>query len=520
MKIKTIRELINKIDTNFFNNDAIIIEKDKNISYLKYYNVLLEINKLSYILINKGIQKGDRIGLMSENRKEWIITYLAITNIGAIITPISIFWEQEEIKELYLNADFKMLFTSVIYIKKILKVKNIINNTSNVICFDNYNISNKNNDILIYKTIINSIKEDNKEIKSTLDKINIKPEDTAEILFVSSKLGVELSHSSILSNVYSIKETLYPNINKEKKLMTIFPFSHLYPTVFGILLPFLMGWSIITTDTGRMDRIIKIIKEIKPNYILMVPLLLERFLNRLKIKLNKNSFNSLGLQNIEFIFVAGVKCPEDLIDKVQKTGLTVLEGYGVSEMSPFLTLNTKNANKTGSVGKPLKNVKIKIDNPKENIGEVLAKGPNMMKGYLNLILTEENFKEYGALFIDDNGWIHTGDKGYIDEDGFLYIIGRSRNILVTKGGTNIYPKEIEDKLIKSPYINNVRIVSRFDDFNGDYPFAEIVLNEKKCSNITKNKLESLIQEEIEKLSGKIASYKIPKSFQIKKKLNY
>ena len=511
MKIKTIQELITKIDTKFLESDAIIFEKKKNISYYKYQNVISEIKKLSYFLINKGITKGDKIGLLSENRREWIITYLAVTYIGAVIIPISIFWEQAEIKELYLRAKFKLIFSSGIHIEKLIKINKEINS---IICFDDLKVSKKQeNDILLYERIINMSKMNN-EISGVLDSINIKPEDTAEILFVSGKLGVELSHGSIISNIYGIKDTLFPNINKTKNVMTIFPFIHLYPTVFGILLPFLMGWSIITTDTGRMDRILKIINVVKPNYILMVPLLLERFLNRLKMKLTNNSLESLRLNHINFVFVAGVKCPEALFLEAEKIGLKVLEGYGVSEMSPFLTLNTEDNNRIGSVGKPLKNVEITIKDPENNIGEIIAKGPNLMKGYLNLAITEKNHKKYGALLIDIEGWINTGDKGYVDEEGYLFITGRSRRIIVTKGGSNIYPEEVESKLIKSPLIKNIKIISEFDDFNGEYPIAEIELNKNKFFNISEEKTETLIQNEIDKLSGEIASYKIPKSFKI------
>lgn len=508
----TIQDLITKTEKSILEKDLIIIEKDKEKKIYSYKEIFEEVKLLSFKLIKMGIKKGDKIGLLSENRKEWIITYLSVTSIGAVIIPVSILWENE-LTNIVSKGDIKVFFTSSLYLEKILSINS--KNLRYIINFDTLKESNKTfKNIYEYNSIIIKTIEDGENHNKVFDQIYINPEDTAEILFVSGNLGVELSHKSIIANISGVTNTLYPEIGDDRKLMTIFPFSHLYPTVFGVLLPIYMGWSLITIDTGRMDRIIKLIKATNPNYILMVPLLLERFINRLKMKLVKNSFLTLGLQKIDFIFVAGVKCPENLLLEAHEIGLTVLEGYGVSEMSPFISLNTQENYKNGSVGKPLKNVKIKIINSdKDNIGDLLARGPNMMKGYYNKNIDKKNYIKHGALVMDENGWIHTGDRGYIDKDGYLHITGRSRKIIVTKGGTNIYPEEIEAKLIKSPYISNVKVVSHSDTFNGEYPFAEIELDKKHCSHSSEN-IEILIQNEIEKLSGEIAIYKIPKSFRI------
>lgn len=385
----------------------------------------------------------------------------------------------------------------------------------------------------------------------TFSTVTIQPGDTAEILFVSSKMGVMLSHKAIISNVEGLYDTFEfdrtPEPGQEtvlnraqsseqkrtKKLMMIFPYSHLYPSLFGILMPLMAGWTVITTATGRMDRILKMVKETEPNYIVLVPLLLDRLYLRLKgrILTKKRSLESLGLQNLEWIFVAGSKCPEDLIDRVEQLNLKVLEGYGVSEMAPFITINTPQHHCHGSVGIRLKNVEIKIQHPDEHgNGEVLAKGPNMMCGYYNgedsgkangkerlddnrEPLTEGIVGE-GGIYVDEKGWLHTGDIGKIDAQGFLHITGRARNIIVSKGGTNIYPREIENLLIKSPFIREAKVIPLWNEASGEYPFALIRPNRETIKSTETEKINTVITQELENLTGQIASYKIPKGFQL------
>lgn len=497
MRHRTINELLLSIDEQQFNLDALVVKEGDDYKTLTYGELITAVRALANGLLERGIQKGDKIGIMSENRAEWPVVYLAVTSIGAIIAPISILWEPPELETVAKTGDLKMIFTSPKYLEKINAIIPNVPTLKQVICFHSP----------LYREL--------EQTQGSFPAVRVEPGDIAEILFVSGKMGVMLSHGAIMSNAHGLFQTIGFSPEPGKKLMMSIPFSHLYPTVFGILLPLMGRWTAVTSAEANMARILRMIKETRPHYIVLVPLILERFYNRLQGRIKKKNLTleNVGLDDLECIFVAGVKCPEELITNVETLGLPVLEGYGVSEMAPFITINTLPRRRTGSAGLALSNVELKIHQPDaEGNGEVIARGPNMMSGYYKMPEIQPEMAHEGGTYINPEGWLHTGDIGRIDKDGFLFITGRLRNIIVSKGGTNIYSREIENKLSENPYIAEVRIVAKQDDINGEYPYAYIRptpgLLEKPRD------LDHIIQDQLNALSGKIAAYKIPRAFEI------
>lgn len=521
MRFRTINDLLKHAEAGRPENDALTIKEEDTYKTLSYKELSRSVHQLGNGLTALGIKKGDKVALMAENRAEWAIVYLAVTTIGAVIIPVSILWEPPELATLFNKGDVRFVFTSGKYIDKIDAAVPNVSPVEQVVCFDCPPGHGEKS------TGFAALLESGEQMLSDrVDHVSdavIEPGDIAEILFVSSTMGVMLSHGAIVSNVAGLFGTLKFEEATGKKMMMIIPFSHLYPTVFGILLPLMARWTSVTCAFARMDHILRMVKETSPHFIVLVPLLLDRMYTRLKGRLKKKTTDMLGLGQLESIFVAGAKCPEDLIAGVQDLGFTVLEGYGVSEMAPFITMSTLEHHCPGSVGKPLCNVKIKLlDKDKQGNGEILARGPNMMSGYYRYNEDEagkggeETYgpgaaKSEGRIYIDQDGWLHTGDIGRLDEDGFLYITGRSRNIVVNKGGTNIYAKDIENVLLESPLISGVKAVPGWNDVTGEYPYVFICA---KRGNLTDRELDEAIKKELEELSGKIAAYKIPKAFKI------
>jgi long-chain acyl-CoA synthetase len=511
MSLDTIRDILDYFEQKQARQDALLIKEDDQYKSLSRNQLTKKVHHLGRILIEMGVAKGDKIGMMAENRLEWPITYLAVTCIGAIIAPISILWESGELEILANNGDLKMIFTSNTYLEKIIPMIDKVPTLQQVITFDP--LESPVNKV----QYLNLLSENLPDLR--LPEFLVSPEDTAEILFVNVTLGVELSHRAIMANVEGIFNTLQLDPLREmgKKSLMLLPFSHLYPSVLGVLMPLLADWTAVTAATARIDRILRIINETKPNYIFLVPLLLERFYTRLNMRLKKGNktLDMVGMEKLEFLFTAGVKCPEPLIQNVEQLGLNVLEGYGVSEMAPFITFSRNDKYKRGSAGFCLENGELMIHSPNKNgIGEVVARGPNMMKGYYNKPQPTEEITQTGGVYIDADGWLHTGDIGYLDEEGFLFITGRLRNIIVTKGGTNVYPTEIEKRLLENQYIANVKIIMRKDDLYGEYPFALIQAEKKITVELFIHELNSLIQEQIQSFNGKMAAYKIPKGFKL------
>lgn len=529
---RTLKEMMTHVATYEKNIDAFVVKDESGYKKISYKTLWDWVRFLGNALLDMGIKKGDKIGLLAENRIEWPVVYLGATCMGAVIIPMSILWEPLELETIAERGDIRWFFTSGKYSEKI---ENLFQNKPNraqlnrVICFD----PDVENRYIDFQVILQQGKRLLENGSNGFAAVEIEPGEIAEILYVSMGMGVMISHGAIMANVYGLMSRLEFRKSPGQQMMSWLPFSHLYPTVFGILIPLTAGWTVITTAFARMDHLLRMVKETRPHYIVLVPLLLDRFQARLsaRLKNNNKTLAMMGLETLSAIFVAGAKCPVELVKRVEEIGLTVLDGYGVSEMSPFITMNTLKEHRIGSVGKCLDNVEVKISPVAgENSGEVLARGPNMMSGYYKYNESSHlhgnrymgNGPGEGGVFIDQEGWLHTGDKGFLDSDGFLYITGRLRNIIVTMGGTNIYPREIEEYLLASPYIEEVKIVSRWDELTGESPYAYICpapvaytfLKRQKEQPVNNGEIEALIQGELEKLAGKIAAYKIPRGFEL------
>lgn len=224
----------------------------------------------------------------------------------------------------------------------------------------------------------------------------------------------------------------------------------------------------------------------------------------------------LGLEKLYFFASGGGPIAKDIIDGMEALGLITYQGYGLTETSPVISTTAPSHNKPGSVGLPLSNVEVRIECPDENgNGEILARGSNVMLGYYNM---PEKTREV----IDAEGWLHTGDIGKLDRDGYLYVTGRLKNVIVTKGGKNIYPEEIENILSTSPLLSEVVVVGRTDSEGGEYPHAIVypdpeILASLQAQNgrrLSDEEVRGLVRAEIQKCTAGAAVYKIPHGFDV------
>jgi long-chain acyl-CoA synthetase len=242
----------------------------------------------------------------------------------------------------------------------------------------------------------------------------------------------------------------------------------------------------------------------------------------LHLRLGKLLFKSvsrqLGLENLHFFISGGGPIAKEIIDGMEALGLNTYQGYGLTETSPVISATCPAHNKPGSVGLPLVNVQVRIDSPDENgNGEIVVRGPAVMQGYLGM---PEKTREV----IDPDGWLHTGDLGRQDSDGYLFITGRLKNIIVTKGGKNIYPEEIENLLLQSPLIQECLIIGKLDKEGGEYPHAIIYPNpdalkameQEAGKPFTDEETRKIVRGEIQRTTAGAAVYKIPHGFDVSK----
>ena len=376
---------------------------------------------------------------------------------------------------------------------------------------------------------------------SNFENISVNPDEMKILLFTSGTTGnakgVCLSHRNICSNILSIYGIV--KVKRNDLFLSILPIHHTYECTIGFLLPLYSGASIAFCDGLRY--ITNNINEYHPSVVLCVPLLLENMHKKIiksinsgvpdkYKKPNENPFkdlpfyikgivkskvkNSLGGRLRVFIVGAAAMNPT-IIEEFDDLGLRTLQGYGLTECAPLVAGNTDYFSKSDSCGLPIPNVEYKIDDPNdEGVGEIIVKGPNVMLGYYNNVADTEK------VLVD--GWFHTGDLGKIDDDGYLYITGRCKSVIVTKNGKNIYPEEVEYYLNDNPLITE-SLVSGIHKDNDDetyinaqiFPNIEAISEQLKGSVPTKEEIKKIVSDIVQTVNSKLPNYKHIKSFIVR-----
>ncbi|GAB6072517.1 hypothetical protein JCM14244_08940 [Venenivibrio stagnispumantis] len=465
-----------------------LIYQDKEISYKE----LIENIKFFSSLVPENT----KVAIFSENRPEWIYALFGIWQKNSIAIPIDYLSSKEDVEYIINDASPSLIFCSKNN-SRILKDINF----ENIIIFEE----------LSFKKI-------------DIELINPKMEDIALILYTSGTTGnpkgVMLSFENLYSNIDSIKKE---NIaKKEDKTIAILPFHHSYTLMVSLLVPLHIGATIIFLPKLSAEDILSTMQKYKITILIGVPRLYYLFHQKIFEKINQNFFaktlfkistviNSQKLSkilfkkvhkvfggNIKFFVSGGAKFDLEVAKDLWALGFKIVEGYGLTETSPIVSFNPPDKIKLGSVGKPIEGVQVKIENE-----EIVVKGKNVFKGYYNK--PEETEK------VLKDGWFYTGDLGYIDEEGYLYITGRKKEIIVLPNGKNINPEEIENRILKiSKYIKEIAVVEKEGQlFAIIYPDFEI-LKKETVTNI----YETIKWQVIDKYNLNAVSYKKINGFKI------
>ncbi len=525
-EFKNIREIMNNSIEKYPENKAFIIKnKDKNKE--KYTNITYrefgeQINSLGSALINRGL-KNKHIAVISPNRYEWALTYYAVLNGTGILVPLDKGLPDSEIESLLQRSHSN----AVVFDKKYEEVMRQIkeNKTTNVtefICMDENDTFPSVNELITEgKELLNQ------GYREFID-AEINEEEMSIILFTSgttsASKAVMLSHKNIASNLYALNsaEKIYDtDVN-----LAFLPFHHTFGST-GLLFFLSNGATNVFCDGIR--HIQSNLKEYKVTTFVCVPLLLEamykkimkeiekkgkeklikriipitNFLLKFKIDIRRKVFkdviNSLG-GNIRFIVSGASGIDKKVAKGFNDFGILTVQGYGLTETSPVLSAENENCIRYGSIGYPMANVEIKIDNPnEEGIGEIIARGPNVMLGYY------ENEESTNEVIVD--GWFHTGDLAYQDKDGYIFVAGRKKNVIVLKNGKNIYPEELEILINDLPYVEESMVfgMPKEDDL---VVSAKIVYNKefKEKNNYTEEELREKIWQDIKEINKELPTY--------------
>ena len=510
-------------------------DKKENIYDVSYIEFKNHVEALGTSLIDLGLSN-KAIAVIGKNSYSWISSYIASSIVGTVV-PIDKELHIDDIINFINISEAKAIIGDDKYIKLIIDNKKNLKNDVILI-----NMSNSKSKDGIYSLEllasegIKKIENGNTSFKN----IKINPDDMHVLLFTSGTTGkakgICLSHKNICSNIMSVAQIV--KVDKTTVVLSILPIHHTYECTLGQLLPLYGGGTVTYCDGLRY--ITKNINEYKPSFVICVPLLLEnihkKIIKNLKESLSEKYFNnekhfidnmplllrvivkrkikkSLG-GNIKTFIVGAAAINPNIIESFYKLGFNALQGYGLTECSPLVAGNNDFFYKADSVGLPIPNVEYKINNPdSEGAGEIIVKGPNVMLGYYNDPESTDNvFKK---------GWFYTGDLGYIDENGFLYITGRCKSVIVTQNGKNIYPEEIEYYLNESPLVQECIVIGvNYENDRETYVNAKILPNKDAFKeflnkeNVSNEDIEKEIKDLISNVNKKLPNYKHIKNFKI------
>jgi long-chain acyl-CoA synthetase len=548
--VHSIREMVESFAMHGLEHPALNMKRADGYWTLSYGELQEHIHSLGAALLKRGMRKGDRVGLISENRSEWVITYLAVTCSGGVIVPYDILLKGEELGAIVRASGARIIFTSAEYREKVQRAAAGAIDT--LVLFDPpAPVAASGFALLSFFDLVEQGRTFVARGGDLYATASVAPDDLAALIFTSGTTGtpkgVMLSHRNLVENGDGVQMTtpLGPGDN----WIIVLPFHHTYPTSMGIFTPLLSSGMITSVPSMKTNVLIGIMKDTGATCVPAMPLLIEKiykgiltnvnakgtavrilfhvmlavsgfFFKALHLRLGPLLFKSvareLGVQKLRFFVSGGGPIAKDIIDGMEALGLITYQGYGLTETSPVISTTCPAHNKPGSVGLPLSNVEVRIENPDENgNGEILSRGSNVMLGYYNM-------PEKTAEVIDADGWLHTGDIGKLDADGYLYITGRLKNIIVTKGGKNIYPEEIENLLTASPLLSEVVVIGKLDEGGGEYPHAVIypdpdvlaVMAKERGKGFDDEEVRALVRGEIQKCTAGAAVYKIPHTFDV------
>jgi long-chain acyl-CoA synthetase len=366
------------------------------------------------------------------------------------------------------------------------------------------------------------------------ESVELTSQDTAVILYTSGTTGRSkgaiLTHANITSNI----KDLIPHFQLDKRIHTLsfLPINHVFEQVCGILLPLALGGTVSFAES--LKKLGENLSEVRPTFLLGVPAVYRIFLDRIlkniqSKKLSKALYaipatRALVAKKVRevlgdgTVFVSGGAALDPVVAaRFKELGILIYQGYGITETSPVLTAEQPGRMKLGTVGRPLPSVQIRIANPNdEGVGEILCKGPNIMKGYYK--------NEEATAEVLTDGWYHTGDMGRLDEHGFLAICGRVKNLIVTPNGKNVYPEEIENELLNSPFILEVMVYGHKVSPTAEEVHAQIYPDQEAIDQhaqqqgiypMNQQQIEALIRGEVLEIGKQLADYKRVKKFTLR-----
>lgn len=495
---------------------------------LQYHDVARKIEKLHILFENSGVKPGDKIALAGRNSANWAVAFLATLAYGAVAVPILHEFTADQMHNIVNHSDAKLLFVGDVVATQIDPTK--MPGLEGIIYIPDYSLVLSRTDKLTYaREHLNEMfgKKFPKYFRK--EHVSYKAEESANTMAMINytsgttgfSKGVMIPYRALWSNYDFATNVLADKLSVGDNVISILPMAHMYGMAFEFLFEFLTGLHIFYLSRIPSPAIIaQAFSEVKPKVIIAVPLVIEKIIkkkvfpkiqnNRMRLLLNMPVINkkvnekiceqvraAFGGQFYEVI-IGGAAFNKEVESFLHRIGFQYTVGYGATECAPIISYADYKTFVPGSCGRPVVHMEVKIDShdPENVPGEILARGLNVMLGYYKNEEATQNT-------LDKEGWYHTGDLGTMDAEGNIFIKGRSKNMLLSSNGQNIYPEEIEDQLNSLPMVMESVVVQRGDKL------AALVhpdFEEAKTMGLSTDDLQKLMEENRTTINAELPAY--------------
>ncbi len=544
----TFPELVRRNAEKYGERITFQMRRDGIFETFTYKKVYEMVRSIATALISIGVRKGERAGVISENRPEWPISYLSIVYAGGTIVPIDPQLKHKEIGHILNLSGTKVVFSSKKYLPVLQECRENMGLPETIILMG----KSYSKEFVVMDDFI-------KKGQELLSKGSFVPEDSEKgiddllaIIFTSGTTGkskgVMLTQRNVMFDAIASSKVI--KVIEGDNFMSVLPLHHTFEATAGFILPFYKGAMITYARSLKSREIIEDIEDSVATILLGVPLLFEKMLKGLhkgiseqkgiirvlvgtnlaivrglkklfKVDVGHTLFSSVrnkaGLGSLRLLVAGGAALPLWVSKGFKELGFKIIQGYGLTETSPVTNVNPLNKVKPVSIGPPIPGIEVRIADPdKMGIGEITVKGPIVMKGYYR---DEEETNK-----VKRGGWLYTGDYGRTDDDNYFYVTGRKKSVIVSHAGKNIYPEEIEGELLTSDFIEEVLVIGRINSTTKrEEVHAIIYPNWEELDRFTEQKgieqtgkwVEGFFTEEIAKHCKDLADYKRVKSFSIR-----
>ncbi|MFQ9501596.1 MAG: AMP-dependent synthetase/ligase [Clostridia bacterium] len=516
MKFTDLKDMLNQTGEVYGDRPAYIFKTEEKGKFrtITHKEFRENINALGTTLIQMGL-KDKRIALISENRYEWELSYLAVASGVGVIVPLDKALPDNELESLILRSQVE----AIIYSSKYDVIMNTLREkkNTNLKYFISMDLEENTQGIYAEKALVEKGKKLLTDGNKTYIDAKIDSEKMGIMLFTSGTTAmskaVMLSHKNLVTNVMDIIQRF--DLTDEDRFLSFLPLHHVFECTVGFLYPISIGGSIAFCE--GVKHMAENIKEFEITAMISVPAVFDiiyrkvmktiekkgklanlekgkkvsQFLLKMKIDLRKQLFKevheSLG-PKLKLVVTGGAALDPETEKGFNDLGFDVEQGYGLTETAPVIAAETPKCRRLGSIGKKFPSVEVKIDDPdEEGIGELMAKGPSIMLGYYE---NEEATKSA----LESDGWFHTGDLARIDKDGFIYISGRKKSVIVLNNGKNVFPEEIETLLNKVEGIKETFVFEKKEDDGDVKVCVEIVYDKELIKELYNIEGEENIKE--------------------------